>query len=72
MYIDDEIEYPPNLPKKLSPMFSQLKVYYDKDMWSEYELLWTEVESWVKSYYLDGIITRKDAVQIFHKHGIMI
>lgn len=72
MYIDDEIDYPKNVPQNLMDIFYRLQEYYDKDMWAEYELLWEEAESWIKTYYLDGVFTRSEAVQIMHKHGIMI
>lgn len=70
MYIDEDIKLRDDLPKQLLDSFEQLKVYYDKDDWLQFDLLFEVVEGTVKGYYLTGTISRQDLDLIFKKYGI--
>ena len=72
MFIDPDISIPPNMPKLLLEDLKLLQKYYDDDDWLHYDLLFDAVEGSIKSYHLCGKISRADAVQLFHRYGIMI
>jgi len=72
LYIDPDIPIPANMPKPLLEELELLQKYYDTDDWFNYGLLFDSVEGTIKSYHLTGRIRRKDAVQLFHRYGIMI
>jgi hypothetical protein len=72
LFIDPDIDIPPNMPKPLLEDLERLQKYYDADDWSNFELVFDSVDSRIKSYNLTGRISRKDAVQLFHRYGIMI
>ena len=72
LFIDPEIPIPDSTPKSLLEDLKMLHKYYDEDDWSNYELLFDSIEGSIKSYHLLGRISREDAVQLFHRYGIMI
>ena len=72
MFIDPEIPIPANMPKSILEDLEMLQKYYDDDDWSNYELLFDGVDGSIKSYHLVGRISREDAMQLFHRYGIMI
>lgn len=72
MFIDPDIPIPDNMPKSLLKDFEILQKYYDADDWSNYELYFDGVESSIKSYYLCGRITHAEAIQLFHRFGLMV
>ena len=72
MFIDPKIPIPANMPKSLLEDLEMLQKYYDDDDWSNYELLFDGVDGSIKSYHLVGRISREDAIQLFHRYGIMI
>ena len=72
MFIDPKIPIPANMPKSLLEDLEMLQKYYDDDDWSNYELLFDGVDGSIKSYHLLGRISREDAIQLFHRYGIMI
>lgn len=70
MFIDEDIKVREDLPKELLESFAELKGYYEKDDWFQFDMLFELVEARVKSYYLAGKISRADLDLIFKKYGI--
>ena len=70
MYIDESVLLRDDLPKGLQHDFTELKEYYDKNDWFQFDTLFEVVEASVKAYYLAGKISREDLNQIFRKYGI--
>mgnify|MGYP000924406180 CR=1 FL=1 len=70
MYIDESVLLRDDLPKGLQHDFNELKGYYDKNDWFQFDMLFEVVEASVKAYYLAGKISREDLNQIFRKYGI--
>jgi len=70
MYIDESVLLRDDLPKGLQHDFAELKGYYEKNDWFQFDTLFEVVEASVKAYYLAGKISREDLNQIFRKYGI--
>jgi len=70
MYVDENVKLREDLPEALIEKFRELREYYDAGDWLQFDLLFEVVEAHVKSYYLNGKISRGDLDQIFKKYGI--
>lgn len=69
MYIDETIVLDKNLPAELWRDFEELGKYYEAGDWLNFDLLFEVVEASVKSYYLNGRISKRDLENIFKKYG---
>lgn len=70
MYIDENIDLPPDLPSGLQDDFKELQEYYNAGDWFMFDTVFEAVEASVKAYYLAGKITREDLNCIFRRYGI--
>lgn len=70
MFIDEAVAVREDLPGELLDAFAELKDYYDKDDWFQFDMLFDLVEARSKAYYLAGKISREDLDSIFRKYGI--
>lgn len=71
MYIDESIILREDLPPALLRDFEELREYYDKGDWFQFDNLFDVVEGSIKGYYHNGKISMDDLNQIFRKYGVV-
>ena len=70
MYIDETMVLDKNLPTELLGDFEELGKYDEAGDWLNFDLFFEVVEASIKSYYLNGRISRQELDKIFKKYGI--